>query len=1247
VENGPAGELYRVLFDHVDKMVCTLDLEGRFTSINAAGERLTGYAASELAGRFAVELIAPEHRDEAVRRFRRRLGTTGELPSDDSVLLSRDGTYIPIEITSVLLGHDGEVDGVLGLVRDLSERRGAERALHESEERFRMLLEAAPDGVVIADTDGRVQLVNAQTERLFGYERDELHGQPVELLLPESVRAAHAAHRAGYHRDARTREMGAGLPLSGLRKDGTRFPVDVSLSPLQTEEGLLVLASVRDVSERRRAEETLLESEQRFRQAFQFASIGMALVAPDGRFLQVNDALCDIVGYPAEELIAKTFQDITHPDDLEADLGFVEQMLAGEIRTYQMEKRYVSSRGDVVWVLLSVSLVRSRDGTPVHFVSQIQDITERKRAEEALARSQARLAQAQRMAQIGDWEWNVEANVLTWSEETYRIFGIDPEDPVELTYQRFLAVIHPDDRPAFEHVAARARADGRAYTHQYRVVLPDGSTRWVEGRGELVVRDGAPMAMRGTAQDITEDKAAEERLAEAEERYRSLVEQLPLGTYIRPLDMRQPNIYASPQVGPMLGYPAEDWMTNPNLLATIVHPDDRDRVLSDASHVRGTGEALHAEYRYVKPDGSVVWVQDETYVVCDETGEPQCVQGYLLDITKRKLAEEERDRLREELHHAQKLEAVGRLAGGVAHDFNNMLTAIKGYSELLLNGLEPSSPLRAEAEQIHRAAAQASTLPRQLLAFSRKQMLEPRLVDLNEVVSEATDLIKLLLGGDVELVVSPLARPTAVVADPTQVEQVLINLATNARDAMPGGGNLTISTRNSQVDAREAREHKVAPGRYVVVSVSDTGEGMDAETLAQVFEPFFTTKGAGQGSGLGLASAYGITRQSGGFIRVTSEPGSGATFDACFPLAVAGYVPAEPEPGLGESEESASATVLLVEDEEVVREFAATALERAGFRVLTAARGTDALELCERDDVVVDVLVSDVVMPGIGGRELAERLLELSQSTGVVFVSGYTDEPADRRLDGGQVPAFLQKPFSVSALVAAVRDACAGPATNGTGQTVPMTHSLGISCLVADDHPAVLDAVSRFLETSGIEVVARVGRGDEALAAIEAHRPDLALLDVTMEPISGIDVSRRAGQLVPDTQVILYTGYRDTKLLEQALDAGARGFVLKEAPLSELIRAMKTVAGGGTFVDAELSSALATPGTMQSLSPLTPRERQVLVLVADGMTNDRAAVELGISAETVQSHVRNAMSKLEADTRTQAVATALRQSLIA
>ena len=479
---GPAAVL--LLLGQVDNMVCTLDLSGRFTFVNGAGEQLTGYRAAELLGMPAATLIAPELREDAVDRFERRLAGDTVPDRDETVLVTRAGRRVPIGVSSTVF-RDGGVDvGVLGIVHDLTAQRQAATALEHSERRFASLLEASPDGVVIVDEQGEIVLVNARTEELFGYHRSELVGRSVDILLPEALSDAHAKHRVRFVEDARMREMGGGLDLIARRKDGLEFPVDINLSPLETASGLLVVASVRDVTERRRAEAALLESERRFRRSFASAAIGMALVAPDGRFVEVNDSLCALVGFPREQLLSLAFQDITHPDDLELDLGYVQRVLAGEIRSYQLEKRYLRRDGETVWALLSVSLITDGDGRPIHFVSQIQDITERKRAQHALERSEA-------------------------------------------------------------------------------------------------------------------------QLADAERRYRTLVEQLPLGTYVRPLDLDEPNIYASPQVEPMLGYPASEWERDPGLLARIVHPDDRERVLSSARDVRETGEPLKDEYRYIaagRPD---------------------------------------------------------------------------------------------------------------------------------------------------------------------------------------------------------------------------------------------------------------------------------------------------------------------------------------------------------------------------------------------------------------------------------------------------------------------------------------------------------------------------------------------------------------------------------------------------------------------------------------------------------------------
>ena len=1103
-----AVDACRLLFERVDTMACTLDLEGRFTSVNSAGERLTGYTSAELFGRYAVELIAPELREEAVRQFQQRLRGGGAGAADESLLLTRDARRIPIEVSSILFEADGRPVGVLGLVRDLTERRKAAEALEQIEERF-------------------------------------------------------------------------------------------------------------------------LESEQRFRRSFESAATGMALVSIEGRLLQVNESLCELLGYSAEELLVRTFQEITHPDDVELYADDTRRLLAGEIRSYTGEKRYVHRDGSIVWALLSVSLATMADGTPLHFVSQIQDITQRQLALAALERSEAQLGEAQAMARIGSWEYDLETGEVALSRELQRLYEMDGADA---TAERLRARIHPDDLDAALEAVSRSENPGESVEIEFRIRRNDG-IRWIASRSVPVVRDGVVVGRRGTAQDITDRKESEQRLAEAERRYRTLVEQLPLVTYVRPLDMSIPNIYVSPQVEAMLGYPASEWESNPGLLAGIVHPEDREHVLADARRVRAGGAPIRDEYRYITPDGGIVWVQDETYVVCDPEGEPLYVQGFLLDITERKRAEAERDRLRDELHHAQKLEAVGRLAGGVAHDFNNMLTAIKGYGELLVVALAPGTASHEHASQIVRAAEQAAVLPQQLLAFGRKQALEPRLIDLNEVVLSASRLLRHVLTDAVELVTMPVAIPAHAFVDPSRIEHVLLNLAVNARDAMPDGGTVTIATRSEDVAVATAVEHGVGPGAYVVLSVADTGVGMDEATLERAFEPFFTTKARGEGSGLGLASVYGTVSQSGGFVQARSEPGVGTTVEIHLPCASGAACDA----GAGEKRPR---SILLAEDELLVQRLAADVLGSAGFDVTVACDGERALELYERHGGSFDALVTDLVMPGLGGRELSERLAERNPDLPVLFLSGYSEEIAAGALNGAH--SFLPKPFSPPALVEAVRrvttrygaDGCSGPAKREELLT----------CVVADDHPAVLDSVSSYLESRGIRV-SRARSGEEALEQIEALRPEIAVLDVAMGSLGGIDVARRIAEVSPDTLPVVYTGARDRSLLERAVDAGARGVVLKEAALPDLERAIRAVAAGDTYVPAELSSALTAASGLER-QPLTAREQEVLRLVADGLTNEKVASRLGISPETVQSHVRHAMEKLEADTRTEAVAKALRLALI-
>jgi PAS domain S-box-containing protein len=588
-----------------------------------------------------------------------------------------------------------------------------------------------------------------------------------------------------------------------------------------------------------------------------------------------------------------------------------------------------------------------------------------------------------------------DGRVLYESPSSLHVLGRHPDAVVGTN---LLDHLHPGDveraRLALRRVSGRPDPVSVALRRRHA----DG--RWIDvvSTARDLTADPAVGGIVVNSHDVSESVRAERERREAERRYRDLVERLPLVTYVRGASPEEPPQYVSPQIEELLGYPLRAWYTDPDLGRRVV--DERDLPLFEEM-TAADGDSRRGEYRMTAADGRVVWVLDHYVTLRDEAGEPVGEQGFLVDITRQKALEEQ-------LRQAQRIEALGLLAGGVAHDFNNLLMAISGYTELAESHADDADRSRRDLREVAHATERAADLTRQLLAFARRQSLEQAIVDVNAVVRDAAPLLTRLLGADVELTTRLDDGIGAIRGDGGQLTQVLLNLAVNARDAMPRGGALTIATTAERLPATPRRPS----GDYTVLTVSDTGEGIDAAAREHLFEPFFTTKGVGRGTGLGLAMVHGIVEQMGGTISVDSRPGEGASFRIALPRVAEQPQPAEvaTEAVVGRNE-----TILLVEDEDVVRRLTEEMLEGLGYRVVTVASPREALDLHTH----WDLLLTDVMMPGMSGRELAAMLRRQRPGVPVVFVSGYAGPGGDDDLGA----ELLAKPYTLAELGRALRAA--------------------------------------------------------------------------------------------------------------------------------------------------------------------------------------------------------------------------------
>ena len=574
----------------------------------------------------------------------------------------------------------------------------------------------------------------------------------------------------------------------------------------------------------------------------------------------------------------------------------------------------------------------------------------------------------------------------------------------------FLDAVPVDDRMRLMDYMGQIERGEHAGKMEYRVVQPNGSVRWLLAHAVPIRNDGGEIyQIAGVALDITESREAQLALEESGERFRKLTEASFDAIAIVGEGILQE---ANSGYATMFGYACVEEMIGRPVTDFAAEESRAEVEQQLANNVEGSYELVGCR-------------KDGKKILLEATGRMHTIAGKTVRITALRDMTEKRS-LEEQFRQAQKMEAVGRLAGGVAHDFNNLLTVIMSYAGLLTEGLSPKDPRADDLEEIRKAAVTASSLTRQLLAFSRQQVIEPRLVDLNEIVSISEKMLRRLIGEDIDLVTVLTSGPVAVMIDPGQLEQVIMNLAVNSRDAMPTGGKLTLETTSVTLDAEGAREHwPAAPGRFGVLAVTDTGTGMDEKTRARIFEPFFTTKELGKGTGLGLATVYGIIAQSSGFIGVYSEPGHGTTFRIYLPLVKKSAERDKGEAVLPELRPGTE-TVLLAEDAAAVRVAARQILERFGYTVLEAPSGKEALIIASKRKAAIHLLLTDVVMPEMSGRELADKFVALRPAAKVLYMSGYTDDSVVRHGILRPETAYVQKPFSPETLARKVREVLDG-----------------------------------------------------------------------------------------------------------------------------------------------------------------------------------------------------------------------------
>jgi PAS domain S-box-containing protein len=1046
---------YEALVNTVDGIVWETDANFAFTFISKQAEHILGYPVERwlTEQNFWNEHIHPEDRTWAVNFC---LEATKENKDHEFQyrMIAADGRVVWLHDFVTLIFENGKAAKLRGLMVDITERKQAEEASRKADERFRIICETVseyiydcrvePDGQIIFET------VSDNFVRIMGYTVEELkaHGGWHCLVHPDDRTSVEGLIKKLFARQQ------VHLEFRGITRSGETRWIRLYPYPIwdETEQRVTrVIGAGQDITERKEAEETLRINQELLQSVINNAGNVIFVKDTEGRYLLINKRFEELFHVSNEDILGKTDYDCFPKE--QADLfrsNDMKALLAGA----PVQSEEIVSQDDGLHTYIAIKCPLFDKTQKAYAICGIAtDITGRLQAEEALIESEGcyrtLVEHAPEAIVILDVEKGrfVEAN-----ENGLRLYGLSKEELTKVGPIDMSPPVQPDGRPSLESALEKIRQAVAGETPVFEWMHRNAAGEDIPCEVRLVrFPVTGRILVRGSVTDITERKRAEETLHASEERYRSLFQDSPISLWEE--DFSEVKNYIDGLRAAGVSDLRSYFMEHPEEVArcaelvnilqvnkTTVHLADGNSVEDFLAGLNRTftdktlevfreeilalaegNSTFEAESEALTLKGRKIFIALMLSILPGYEDSWSKVLVSVNDLTERKQAEEALRQSEEQLRQALKMEAVGRLAGGIAHDFNNMLLPIIGYSEILLEQLKQGDPLCHPIEEIKKAGERAAALTKQILAFSRKQVLQPHVLDLNVVVTDMDKMLQRLIGEDIELITKLHPSLWSVKVDPSQIEQVILNLAVNARDAMPNGGDLIIETENVYLDEEYAKNHEsVQPGQYVMLAVSDTGCGMDAETQMNIFEPFFTTKERSKGTGLGLSTVYGIIKQSGGNIWVYSEIGHGTTFKIYLPRVIDETEVLKPALVSNETKEGAE-TILVVEDEEGVRHVLQDILKANGYHVLLAADGIEAVEICDRYENSIHLLITDMVLPQMGGREVAKRLTAARPKIKVIFISGYTENSIGYHGALDAAIPFLQKPFTATALLQKVR----------------------------------------------------------------------------------------------------------------------------------------------------------------------------------------------------------------------------------